>query len=325
MNKQKIKLLVVFSLILVVFSVPSWSWAATLYLDPAEGEFSQGETFIEEIKLDTEGEDINAVKVNLTYQKDILEIVDFSDGGSVLKLWVERPTINNQQTTDNEQQGVIFFTGGVPNGFRGEGLIGKIIFKTLSTTNTNAKDQELISGNSSNISGNLCTAKIKFLQGTQILLNDGLGTPAKLTTKEANFKISAKESEIKNGWQEVLEEDNIPPEPFKIVISKDPSIFEGKYFITFWTQDKQSGIDHYEVKEGEWEWQEVTSPYLLRDQSLRSIIRVKAIDKAGNEKVEIAKPTSKIFLNWIVFVGIILIVGWAIYRFKNKILIKSPK
>ena len=123
-------LVLIFALFCVVF--PSIAQAAILYLEPSKGNYSQGETFIEEIKLDTEREDINAVEVELTYPKDILEIVDFSDGGSILKLWVERPNINPQQTANNKQQGIISFAGGIPNGFRGEGLLGKVVFKVKS-------------------------------------------------------------------------------------------------------------------------------------------------------------------------------------------------
>ena len=53
--KVSILFCVLFSFCLVM---PSLAEAATLYLEPAEGNYSHGETFIEEIKLDTEGEDI---------------------------------------------------------------------------------------------------------------------------------------------------------------------------------------------------------------------------------------------------------------------------
>ena len=138
MGKQKIKLLVVLSLILVALSVPSLSWAAILYLTPSEGNYFQGETFVEEIRLDTEGENINTVKVDLNYSKDNLEIVDFSDGGSLLTLWVERPLITTNTST-KDHEGLISLIGGVPNGFKGTGLIGKIIFKVRKLTQNGAQ------------------------------------------------------------------------------------------------------------------------------------------------------------------------------------------
>jgi hypothetical protein len=61
-------------------------------------------------------------------------------------------------------------------------------------------------------------------------------------------------------------------------------VFGGLYYIVFSTVDKQSGVDHYEVFENG-AWEKVVSPYKLPDQSLKSEIKVKAIDKAGNERV----------------------------------------
>ncbi|KXK00200.1 MAG: hypothetical protein UZ19_OD1000115 [Parcubacteria bacterium OLB19] len=37
-------------------------------------------------------------------------------------------------------------------------------------------------------------------------------------------------------------------------------------------------------------WIEVDSPYVLKDQSLNSIVRVKALDKAGNEYIATLVP-----------------------------------
>ncbi|MDP2703862.1 MAG: hypothetical protein Q8P01_01425, partial [bacterium] len=76
------------------------------------------------------------------------------------------------------------------------------------------------------------------------------------------------------------------PEEFTLTIATDPNIFEGKYFLVFATQDKGSGIDRYEVREGRWGWfKEVKSPYLLKHQKLNRDVYVKAIDNAGNERV----------------------------------------
>jgi hypothetical protein len=151
-------------------------------------------------------------------------------------------------------------------------------------------------------------------------LNDGLGTPAKLKTEGGNFEILAQKREVpENEWEELLKEDKNPPEPFKIKIGKDPSVFEGKYFIVFSTADKESGIDHYEVKEGEGEWKIEKSPYLLKDQSLKSKILVKAIDKASNERVEKISPSFG--MNWknalLFLIPILLLAGIIFWLFKK--------
>ncbi len=99
--------------------------------------------------------------------------------------------------------------------------------------------------------------------------------------------------------------DTVPPELFEPKIGQDPSLFTGKHFLSFNTADKTSGIDYYEVKEQPrifgiaqtGKWQKQKSPYLLTDQSLNSIIKIKAVDKAGNARIaEIVpsyKPTGK--------------------------------
>jgi len=75
---------------------------------------------------------------------------------------------------------------------------------------------------------------------------------------------------------------------------------DGKYFLVFSTQDKGSGVDHYEVREGRFGgFSEVSSPYILKYQSLDKKIFVKAIDKFGNEikKLKSIKRNNILFKN----------------------------
>jgi hypothetical protein len=95
----------------------------------------------------------------------------------------------------------------------------------------------------------------------------------------------------KDEWQEELEKDKIPPEDFKPEIVK----INNKYYLAFSTKDKNSGIDHYDVLEKPQaksllksiiaKWVKTNSPYLLKNQSLSSNIEVRAVDKAGNERI----------------------------------------
>ncbi len=292
-----------FTLIISFILIPTITEAAVLYLEPTEGEHYQEDTFIVTAKIDTEEECINTVEGNLNFSQDILEVVDFSQGSSILTIWVKKPEIL-------QNSGLISFTGGIPGGYCGRlpgdpgesNLLGKIIFKV--------KNQKL------------GTAKVEFLDSSQVLLNDGFGTPAKLTLQGATFTILSGVSEFpKEEWLQELKKDTVSPEPFEIEINQDPLIFEGKYFIIFSTNDKQTGIDYYEVKEGERDWKIAESPYLLEDQGLTSIIKVKAVDKAGNERIaEIIGPRylppEKPFPYWII---IIILVGigiicWIIKR-----------
>lgn len=266
-----------------------------MYLDPVEGEYHQGDTFVVQIKIDVKDECINTIEANLSFPQDILEAVDFSQGDSILTLWVSPPSIE-------QEAGLISFTGGIPGGYCGflpgdpgeSNLLGKLIF-SVKPSLTESKN-----------------APVRFLNTSQVLLNDGLGTPAKLSTEKAVFAILPGISEVpKKEWQEELAQDKIPPEVFEIAINQNPSIFDGKYFITFSTVDKQTGVDYYETKEGRGEWQQAVSPSLLEDQSLKSIIKVRAVDKAGNERMVEYSP-SRAMLPYLI-IALVLISGGGIY------------
>ena len=93
MEKQKIKLLLAISLTLAVFSFPSLTLAAILYLTPSVQTVHQGDSFVAEVRLDTENEEINAVEISLVSPANLLEFVDFSKGDSILTLWADEPKI----------------------------------------------------------------------------------------------------------------------------------------------------------------------------------------------------------------------------------------
>ena len=291
--------IIILAAIFVFF--PTVSFAAVLYLDPAEGNYYQGDTFIINLRIDTEDECINTIEANLNFSQDVLEAVDFSQGSSILTIWLKKPEIQ-------KDSGLVFFIGGIPGGYcvilpgdpGKSNLLGKIIFKVKE------------------VSGSLASAKIEFLESSQVLLNDGFGTPTELTLKGALFTILPEKKEIpQDEWLQELKKDTIAPEPFEIEIHQDASIFEEKYFIIFFTTDKQTGINYYEIKEGKKDWKRVESPYLLEDQELRSIIKVKAMDKAGNERIAEYLPPEKPFPYWIV---ILILVGvGVIWRIVKKL------
>lgn len=263
-------------IILFFFIFPWWARGAVLYLDPPEVEVQPGDIFVEKIKIDTQGENINLIAADLKYPLDILSVLNFNLGDSIVNLWIKPLTIDRKS-------GTISLIGGIPGGYSGKisgdpgesDCLGKIIFEVPGLI----------------VKKNDSLPEIKFLPDSQVLLNDGRGTKANLILKGAKIKIvSKRKAKLKNEWKDEIKKDTLPPEDFKIILSRDSNIFQNKYFIVFSALDKQTGIDHYEVKEGKGDWQRAESPYLLKDQNLKSIIKVKAIDKAGNEKVEIFNP-----------------------------------
>lgn len=301
--KINIYLFLVFCLVLV----PSESLAAKLYLEPSSGEYQKGDVFIEEVRIDVDNEWINTVKTDIFFSQESLEVVDFIKGGSILSLWIEEPSFE-------EESGLISFSGGIPGGYKGKiigdpgtsNLILKIAFKVKDLS----EDRK---------------GYISFSDTSQVYLNDHKGSLADLKKEGSSLDFVLGE-EREDEWQEMLERDKVSPEPFVLEIRKDEDIFEGRYFLVFSTTDKQTGIDHFEIKEGEKEWKKGKSPYLLEDQELESLIKVKAIDKAGNERISEASPFKALpekkeksfYLPVLIIIALILFLVWIFKKLKKK-------
>lgn len=278
----------------VALSIPAnFSLAATLYLDPGIATIYRGDAITTSIRImpnQAEGECINAADVVITYS-DNIQPVDISIGRSIFSVWVEDPIINKENKT-------ITLAGGIPNGYCGRvqgdpsltNIIAEIVFRSPGLQIGVPE------------AGN--TAVIDFAPETQVYINDGQGTKANLTTLPSTITLERTVgSAIADDWREAVRADNIPPEDFSISLEKDILAFNGRYFIVFTTTDKQTGLSHYEVMEEPFSdlgsftwggtdvpWVRTVSPYVLKDQSLNSTIRVRAFDKAGNEYVATLIP-----------------------------------
>jgi hypothetical protein len=277
--------------VFVFLALPLSSHAALLYFEPSEVSVYRGDTVTLALRLDTdEGECINTVDAVISYGEGV-RAVDVSRGDSILNLWVEDPKINETDRT-------ITFAGGITGGYCGRAagdpsltnVIAHIVFQSPGFTVGGGGDNR--------------TALVEVTDQSSILLNDGFGTPSDLRRESTNITLlSTPGSERTDTWREEVATDTIPPSDFAITLSQDTTAFSGQHFISWNTQDKQSGIDHYEVMEEPLEdfyafrwgradapWIETESPYVLQDQTLNSTIRVKAIDKAGNETIAVLVP-----------------------------------
>lgn len=316
--------------LLVIFSVPFGVHAATLYMSPSKTEMHSGDTIAVAVRIDTdEDECINVIDGVITYSANISP-VDISRGESILPIWVEEPVINKEKKT-------VSFAGGIPNGYCGriEGdpgltnIVLELVFQAPG----------LVVGSS----GDESEASIRFADGTRVLLNDGFGSEARLKTFGSDVTLHRQPGPtVINEWRDRIEEDTIPPGEFSISLERDPSAFRGQYFIVFNTTDKQSGIDHYQVMEEPLDvlnrfkfgaanapWTQARSPYLLEDQSLNSTIRVKAVDKAGNEYIATLVPDESLRQQqsnsslWYILTGsgllvLILLGAYFVYRRYSK-------
>ncbi len=279
----------------VITTLPQTVTAASLYIDPATSVVNRGDSITLAVRLDTDeenGECVNTVDGTIKYSENI-EAVDTSIGDSIFRLWIEAPTINPADRT-------ITFAGGIPNGYCGR-VAG-------DPRLTNVLFEIVLQSPGFSVGSGGTTATIDFAPESSALLNDGFGTKAELVTYPAKIELDPRPgTSLQNPWREEVLTDSVPPEEFVISLQLKGEVNADKHYITFSTNDKQTGIDHYEVIEepltqfGSFQWGRADAPwvivnepenirYVLNDQSLNSIIRVKAIDKAGNEYVATLIP-----------------------------------
>jgi hypothetical protein len=259
----------------------------------ANDKVSVGTIFTKDIILNSQGKDINAIEIKINYPQELLKVKDLSTGGSILSIWPTYPTAKNGQ---------INLVGGAPNGNKGKDLkIISIVFEAI-------KEGE---------------ANIAFDKKSKIVLNNGKGTQDKLSLQNSFIEISGRSGQ--DNWKKILDNDKISPENFLIKLAKDQLLFDGKYFISFFTTDKETGIDYYEVaetKKGPDKWKKQNSPFILSDQALESTIKVKAVDKAGNEHIAILEPQKKHY----VLIGLLLLsifLLWDWYRLRKHMIRKN--
>ncbi len=263
-------------LFLLVLCVPTFAFAAEVRLDAHKVNVVQNEQFVVDIVVNS-AEPLNAIEGQLVFPMDAVTVVDIRDGNSIINFWVDKPHL--------AQSGVVAFSGITPGGFSGtNNIILSVVFEAKSSG----------------------VASLS-LQKITALKNDGLGTKAILDSRAVHISIGPGDSVSR---KEVLK-DTESPEDFNPVITSDPTIFNGTYFLVFATQDKGSGINRYAVREGEWGWyRNAESPHLLKHQQLNKNIYVKAIDKAGNARVTIVEPQNSIpWWEQYAVLGILLLIA----------------
>jgi hypothetical protein len=324
-------------LIIFCASGPTPAWAAVLHLDPPESVLYRGDTETVALRLTTdEGECINAAEVVLEYDAG-LRAVDVSRGNSIFSVWVVDPVINEAERT-------ISFTGGIPGGYCGRVAGDPALTNVLVEVVMQSPGFAIGSG-SDNPNQTIRVVPEKTL----VLAHDGSGTAVPFTTEDAVVTLTTTPGQtLTDDWRTRVSEDAVPPADFSISLAREETAFGGQYFITFNTTDKQSGIAYYEVIEEpiadlysfRWgeataPWQRVESPYVLVDQTLNSTIRVRAIDKAGNQTMAVLVPDEAlrslsegrlIFLVVVGVISVLVLVGviaWLIRR-RSRILAEYP-
>lgn len=266
MSKSMLKIgLAGMSAVLCLYA--SRAYAAELYSTTPTRQVYTGDTALVEVRINTEGEQLNAVEGVLHVEGGVAKISDISLGGSVLTIWPRMPVAQVMP------QGIdIFFTGGVPGGFTQSDAL---LFKIAVTPEKSGK---------------------VVIQPEQIVSykNDGRGTKVLASMSSLTLTVLQSEGTHTNSWEQAVSSDVMPPAPFTITIGQSSSVYDNKRFISFNTTDAETGVDRYEVIEGSSPSIRAESPYVLRNQSTSEKISVIAFDKAGNKTVATWEPERRV-------------------------------
>lgn len=160
---KKFFFVLVIIIVIISFSTPFSvrGETASLYLAPSRGTFFVGSTFSVSIYLNTKGNKINAVEVDLKFPPDILQVTIPTAGESFISEWMAPPAYSNIG-------GTISFKGGIPEGIvTTAGLVSTITFRARSPG----------------------TAEVEFLDSSKVLLADGKGTPIFTTNVGGVYEI----------------------------------------------------------------------------------------------------------------------------------------
>ncbi len=253
------KILITTICLTFVLSLANSANASSLEFNPEKIPSQYNSELAVAVRISTDGKYINAVRGKIMLTEQSPKIKEIRDANSAVSFWIERPSLQ-----DNK---IISFSGTMPGGFVGQDTeLFTIIFETYQQT---------------------ADGVVSVIEDSEILLNDGRGTTDRVTVNQLIISQAVNFDTVNPNTIT----DNISPEVFSPQVSRSTELFNNQWFIVFDTQDKQSGISHYEIQETtngkirEGAWLTVTSPYLLTDQQLQSYIYVIAVDNQGNERV----------------------------------------
>jgi hypothetical protein len=292
-RQQKYKNLILISLLALI--IPAWAGAANLVMSSEKQSFEAGDEFLVELKLDSGTEKINVVDAALNFDPSKMEVRDITTGGSIFNLWTRTPVYSNDS-------GKVFFTGGTTkNAASGKILSIAFLAKTAGS------------------------GEITISSDSSAYLADGKGTKQQLKADSVKFAISERSGQraSSGSWTKLLAADKTPPENLAVTLGEDPSMFGGKYFLSFSATDSSSGLNYFEIQEGDYPAASSESPYVLRDQSLKTPVKIIAVDKAGNQTQSVVYPhklqTKAFGYAYWAFGALILLLAAAGYFYRRKI------
>ena len=290
-NLRKIFLIICLFIFLVYAKNAS---AANIAVKLSDQNINAGDTISAEVILNTEGKEVNVVEGNINIiGAENIEIKDISTADSAISNWVRNPSLSPANDS-------ISFTGGTPGGFNKTDIhLFKIYF-------TAKKD-----------------GQVKFVsKQINVYANDGKATILDTKLNDLTFDINQSTNSIKNEWKDNLKQDNQAPADIKAEFGQDPALYDNKKFVILSAIDNESGLDYFEVKEGDRSPVRTSGAYVLQNQETSEPLLVFAFDKAGNISRQLINQTSddepiKAENHaWIAIIAILILVVIVIISFK---------
>lgn len=159
-------LLVTFAAAAIFVLSATYASAATMSLTPGSNVYNSGATFSVQVRVNPEGDSINAAEGTLRFNPSQLSVVNVSRSSSIFNLWVAEPSFSNSD-------GTISFSGGSPSGYSGGS--GNIMTATFQARGSGS-------------------ARVSFANGS-VLANDGRGTNVLSGMNGGTYTIQAANAE----------------------------------------------------------------------------------------------------------------------------------
>ena len=152
----KFNFILLFFIILGVFSFASSAFAATMSFVPSTGSYKTGDTIKVKVIVSS-STSINAISGQVSFPNNNLSLTSISKAGSIINLWAQEPSYSNTS-------GQAIFEGVVLNGYTGNtGTVITFIFKAKLPGTANIKfDQASVLANDGN--------------GSEVLTGKGVAT-----------------------------------------------------------------------------------------------------------------------------------------------------
>ncbi len=278
--KKRLFLIAALVYVLTGAGFPSAAQAAALSVQ-SDSAFAAGDTAVLDVYLDTQGETVNAIEGSLIFAGPAprtLRFADLSVGGSAFTLWPRKPSLAADGST-------VVFVGGAPSGVSG----ARIKLFSVSVQ--------------SSAPGMITVGPVR----ATAYRADGTGAAIPVAESRVSVVVGQKRAAPRDFLAERLSKDTTPPDTFDVVYSTDPSVAEGRAFLSFAAQDSESGIAYYTVREKGYPDVRSGETYVIINQDAKVKAVVTAYDRAGNARSVTYRQQG--LQSWFWAVGTILAVG----------------